>query len=72
MVSQPPGSPREELPDDDPEAAGPEEKSRERAANFLLVQEIIEGVYREFLQVRLRPDYLSTEAEAQANWMSSR
>ncbi|MCA8944090.1 MAG: hypothetical protein KDB80_16115 [Planctomycetes bacterium] len=59
------------LPDDDPELGGPEEKSRERAANFVLIHEIVEQVYAQFLRLRLQPSYLQQEAEAQANWMAS-
>ncbi len=60
------------LPDDDPEASGPEDKNRDRAANFVLLHEIVEGVYHEFLRVRLEEGYLEGEAEAQATWMTSR
>ncbi|MGE0143759.1 MAG: hypothetical protein AB7I19_13420 [Planctomycetota bacterium] len=59
------------LPDDDPEAEGPGERSRDRAANFLLLNELVRRVYREFLRVRLRPDYLKGAAEKQAAWMAS-
>jgi len=60
------------LPDDDAEAGSPEERSRDRAANFLLLQEIVGLLYREFLRVRLRPDYLEAEAGRQATWMATR
>ena len=60
------------LPDDDPEAADAGERSRERAANFVLVHELIHEIYGQFLRLRLRPGYLSEEAEQQANWIRSR
>ena len=57
------------LPDDDPEAADAAERSRERAANFLLLHELVGGIYEQFLRVRLCDGYLGTDAEAQASWM---
>jgi hypothetical protein len=60
------------LPDDDPDAANAGEKSRERAANFVLIQEIVEQLYGVFLRVRLRPEYLSDQAEKQVQWMVTR
>lgn len=60
------------LPEDDPDCEGPADKSRDRAANFALVQELVEQIYREFLRVRLRPEYLKSDAEAQANWAATR
>jgi len=59
------------LPEDDPEATSREERDRERAAHFLLLHEIVGQLYREFLRVRLRPEYLHSEAEAQARWMAT-
>ena len=60
------------LPDDDEDAEGPEERSRERAANFLLLHEIVGQLYRLFLELRLRADYPSTDGEQQAAWMAAR
>jgi len=60
------------LPEDDPEAESAEERSRERAANFALIHDLVNGLYREFLRVRLRADYLSEDGERQANWMQTR
>ncbi|MBK8975202.1 MAG: hypothetical protein IPM29_04710 [Planctomycetes bacterium] len=59
------------LPEDDEEAESMEERSRERAANFLLLNELLGLLYREFLRIRLRPDYLGSDAERQARWMAS-
>lgn len=60
------------LPDDDPESNEPGDRSRERAANFALVHELLEQVYGQFLRIRLKSSYLSNEGEAQAHWMASR
>ncbi len=60
------------LPEDDPEAETAEERSRERAANFLLLHDLLGQVYREFLGRRLRREYLASDAEAQAAWMAAR
>ncbi len=57
------------LPDDDPEADGPEERSRERAANFLLLHDFVGDVYKQFLLLRLTPEYLKGPGERQAQWM---
>lgn len=58
------------LPDDDEEAEGPEEVSRERAVNFLLIHELMGKVYREFLRLRLRRDYRASAGAEQARWMA--
>jgi hypothetical protein len=58
------------LPPDSEEAANEQERSEERAGNWLALHEIVLALYREFLRVRLEPGYLKAEAEAQANWMA--
>lgn len=58
------------LPDDDEEAEGPAERSLDRAANFLLLHELVTRLYREFLRVRLRREYLGSDGERQAAWMA--
>jgi hypothetical protein len=58
------------LPDDDEEAEGPADKSRDRIANFLLLHELVSRLYREFLRLRLRREYLTNEGERQAAWMA--
>lgn len=58
------------LPEDPEEAETPGDRSRERAANFLLIRELVQQVYGEFLRVRLRADYLATDGERQAQWMA--
>ena len=60
------------LPEDDEEATEPKEVSIERALGFWRAHEIVSGLYRHFLDVRLKPDYLKSTGEAQANWMQSR
>lgn len=60
------------LPKDGEDLESPEERSRERAANFLRIQEIISQLYKIFLERRLRPEYLSEDAEQQAQWMATR
>ncbi len=58
------------LPDDSEDVGSDPERSEERAGNWLALHEIVHALYREFLRVRLRPDYLRTTAEAQATWMA--
>ncbi len=60
------------LPQDSEDLDGPEERSRERAAKFLRIHEIIGQLYKLFLERRLRPEYLSEDAEQQAQWMAVR
>lgn len=59
------------LPEDDEEAESAEERSQERAVNFLHVQELVQRLYGEFLRQRLRPDYLATTAREQSRWMKA-
>ncbi len=59
------------LPDDDEGAESQAERDRERAANFLLIHDLVRRLYRAFLKVRLRPDYLRTDGERQATWMAT-
>lgn len=60
------------VPEDDEEATEPKEVSIDRAGAFLRAQELVTGLFRTFLDARLRPDYMKTTGEAQANWMQSR
>lgn len=60
------------LPEDPEDAEGPADRSRDRAANFVLIHEIVEGIYAQFLKLRLRREYLHEDAEQQAQWMASR
>jgi hypothetical protein len=58
------------LPADSEEAGSEQERSEERAGNWLALHELVLALYREFLRVRLDPGYLKSEAETQANWMA--
>ena len=58
------------LPPDDEDAETPRDRERERAANFLLIHDLVRRLYREFLRVRLGAGYLHGEAERQATWMA--
>jgi hypothetical protein len=58
------------LPPDSDEAVNEQERSDERAGNWLGLHEIVLALYREFLRGRLDPGYLKAEAETQANWMA--
>lgn len=57
------------LPDDDEEAADADERSRERAAHFMLLHELVGEIYSQFLGIRLREDYGDREGTDQARWM---
>ena len=46
------------------------DRTADRAANWLALHEIVQALYRRFLDERLAPDYRTTGAEAQANWMA--
>ncbi|MHC5065924.1 MAG: hypothetical protein ACYTG5_18335, partial [Planctomycetota bacterium] len=59
------------LPSDSEDLESPEERSRERAGHFLLIQEIVGQLYKIFLEKRLRPEYLQKDAEEQAQWMAT-
>ena len=59
------------LPEDDEGAESQQERNRERAANFLLIQDLVRRLYRQFLKLRLTPDYLHGPAERQAAWMQA-
>jgi len=59
------------LPEDSEECESAADRSREHAANFLRLHDLIGQLYGLFLADRLRPDYLSTSGERQAQWMAS-
>ncbi len=59
------------LPDDSEDVSSDPERNEERAGSWLQLHEIVTALYREFLRVRLRPDYLQTVGEDQANWMAA-
>lgn len=59
------------LPDDSEDCESQEDRNLERAAHFLHVHELLGLLYDSFLQDRLRPDYLRSSGEQQAQWMAS-
>ena len=60
------------LPPDDEEATSFVERSRARMHNFLLLHDLVAGLYRAFLRTRLQDDYLETAAKRQASWATAR
>lgn len=58
------------LPEDAEECESDADRTADRAANWLLLHEIVQALYALFLKQRLHPDYRSTGAEDQANWMA--
>ena len=59
------------LPEDSEEVPSRDEQDVERIASFLAVNDIVLGLYRAFLDERLRPDYLATRGTEQAQWMAA-
>lgn len=58
------------LPEDAEECESDADRTADRAANWLALHEIVQALYKQFLQQRLRPDYLDKAAD-QAQWMAS-
>jgi hypothetical protein len=59
------------LPDDAEECESDADRTADRAANWLALHEIVQGLYALFLRDRLRADFKKTTAEQQARWMAS-
>lgn len=59
------------LPEDAEECESEADRTADRAASWLALHEIVQALYTSFLRQRLRPDYLGTVAEQQAQWMAS-
>ncbi|MEM7200088.1 MAG: hypothetical protein AAF628_07470 [Planctomycetota bacterium] len=60
------------LPEDlEAEATTPRDRSTERISSFLELHDLVRGVYRVFLDDRLREDYAPTSGQAQAQWMAT-
>ncbi|MBL8750021.1 MAG: hypothetical protein JNK78_12730 [Planctomycetes bacterium] len=59
------------LPEDAEECESDVDRTADRAANWLALHEIVQALYTQFLQQRLRPDYMKTAGEEQARWMAS-
>lgn len=58
------------LPEDAEECESDADRSADRAANWLLLHEILAALYGRFLRERLAPDYLRRAGERQAQWMA--
>ena len=58
------------IPADSEDAQTPGDRNAERIEYFLDVHDLVFGLYEQFLKDRLRPDYMATSGEAQANWMA--
>ena len=58
------------LPDDAEDCESARDRNLDRAANFLHLHELLGELYAAFLRDRLRPDYLHTAGERQAQWMA--
>lgn len=59
------------LPDDSEDCESAHDRSVDRAAGFLHLHELIGHLYDSFLHDRLRPEYLRTDGERQAQWMAT-
>jgi hypothetical protein len=59
------------LPEDAEECESEADRTADRAANWLALHEIVQGLYAQFLGERLAADYKSTAGEDQATWMAS-
>ena len=58
------------LPEDAEEVETEQDRTADRAANWLALHEIVQALYGVFLKERVRPDYRKTVAEQQAQWMA--
>jgi len=58
------------LPDDAEEVESEQDRTADRAANWLALHEIVQALFAQFLRERLRPDYAKTAGEQQARWMA--
>jgi hypothetical protein len=59
------------LPEDGEDCESDTDRTAERAANWLVLHEIVAGLFAQFLRVRLAPAWLEQEAPAMAAWMRS-
>lgn len=57
------------LPEDAEEVESDNDRTADRAANWLALHEIVQALYGVFLRDRLAPNYRSAGAEKQAQWM---
>lgn len=58
------------LPEDAEEVESEADRTADRAANWLCLQELLQGLYALFLRERLAADYLQAGGENQAQWMA--
>ena len=58
------------LPEDAEDVESQEDRTADRAANWLALHEVVAAVFGIFLRERLRPGYLADGAEKQAQWMA--
>ncbi|MCR9248608.1 MAG: hypothetical protein NXI31_26575 [bacterium] len=58
------------LPEDAEDVESPQDRTADRAANWLAIYEMVMAVYGQFLRERLRNDYRESDGEKQANWMA--
>jgi hypothetical protein len=59
------------LPEDAEEVESEADRTADRAANWLALQELLQGLYTLFLKERLAAGYLQQGGEQQAAWMAS-
>lgn len=59
------------LPEDAEECESSTDRTSDRAANWLGVREIVDGLFAEFMTFRAGPDWMKREAVAMAEWMAS-
>lgn len=59
------------LPEDAEECESEQDRTADRAANWLALHEIVQALYGQFLEERVRADYRKTVGEQQAQWMAS-
>lgn len=59
------------LPEDAEEVETDTDRTADRAANWLHLHEIVQGLYSRFLEQRLADGYLKGDGEKQAQWMQT-
>ncbi|MFO1077501.1 MAG: hypothetical protein U1E73_07220 [Planctomycetota bacterium] len=58
------------LPEDAEDIESPQDRTADRAANWLALHEVVSAVYGVFLRERLGSGYLADGGEKQAQWMA--
>lgn len=59
------------LPEDAEECECAEDRTADRAANWLALRAIVDGLFAKFMRLRAGPDWLQREAVAMGEWMAS-